>query len=744
MISLRNLVIKHKFITCVILFTAIMSNTSANVMQHSKVTPTTAHIDYNNILQSVHQDQLSRVSSIATLDSQVTDDITKLNKKTGKYIDLNYSDHKRIGVDWQPALMRMNRMTLAYSHPDSRYYHNESSYQSINRSLYYFCHYKPLPYCDNWFQQGITRPQSLAMSLINMWATGKTLPDSTMQLAINAICKDTSVNSPGRNNPMHRYNYGANKAEISLGWICIGALIKNAHMVAIGARELYAPLKYTEGEGIQYDRSFDMHYGYLYNGAYGTVLLESITTGAWYLRETAYALHGEKLKFFGKFIRESIFDQVRGRSIDWNTLGRSISRYNATRPDFRRTLKRLMTIDFKHRDLYLNALLRVTGQKTPSYKIRATHQHYWQTDFTVHSRPSFYLSVHGVSDRNHAQEIGNQENMKGYWGAEGVMDLMVSGNEYTNIFPLWNWKRLPGTTLPDTLIIPSNKAPGEGDRRGTSPFCGGVSDSLNGLTVYEIKNDLGLYARKAWFMINDVIYCLGSGIHANLSKEIRTTLNQCLYDSIGVVVGGHNKTLYLKEPIDTVFGEAPNFILHANIAYLPYGTNPLGLKVETRSSDWKEINSRAYPTQKKAIFELSINHGINPTNSSYCYVLLPGVHSIKKIKKFRYHNECRITNTDSIQAIHAPRQHMTQIAFYKPNISYDISDINIQSNKPCLVMLQEMAKGKYKLSVSEPTCKEKEIRICVSKSSLGISHSFEIELPGKFYAGKTVSTIFTF
>ncbi|QEC70439.1 hypothetical protein FSB73_00625 [Arachidicoccus ginsenosidivorans] len=41
------------------------------------------------------------------------------------------------------------------------------------------------------------------------------------------------------------------------------------------------------------------------------------------------------------------------------------------------------------------------------------------------------------------------------------MDLMVTGKEYVNIFPLWNWKRLPGATLPDTLIIPKDKAPGK-------------------------------------------------------------------------------------------------------------------------------------------------------------------------------------------------------------------------------------------------------------------------------------------
>jgi len=784
----------------------IISTAHQSLKKPMQITVDSTGIDYGQILQRIHQDQLLQVcpanrpgnnnlqDCISVLDSQLEADLQHLDTLSGRFTDLDYNDHKRIGVDWMPALGRMRRMTLAYSHPQSKYYHNNLLYDNISRALAYFCNHKPLPYCNNWYQQGITRPQTLTLCLINMQGAGHQVPDSTLHVTINAICKDTAVNSSGRNNPLHRYNSGANKSEIALGWIYIGSLIHNPYMLSVGARELYKPLQYTNGEGIQYDRSFDMHYGYLYNGAYGAVLLKSITKGAWYLRGTLYALKGRQLKFFSDFIIPSIFNQIRGKAMDWNILGRGISRYNATTPDFTRQLQRLQSIDPLHKKTYQYSQQRMLGEKPPSYKIKPSHQHYWRTDFTVHIRPAFYLSIHAVSDRNHAQEIGNQENLKGYWGAQGVMDLMVSGKEYVNIFPLWNWKRLPGATLPDSLVIPKDKAPGEGDRKGTSAFCGGVSDSINGLTVYTVQDDLGLSARKAWFMSDNVIYCLGAGIDLDsaINKEVRTTLNQCYFDSsTGVIVAKNGHLATLAYPIDTLFTQKsmPDYILHGQVAYVPlsgkllYGpsllqekssarhltaedNNLLELKVDQRSGDWKQINSNPYPAVSGKVFELSLNHGRCPQHDRYGYAILPGLKKSFDVDKFLAKQApVVVSNTDSFQAVYFRKVKnkgpMHQIVFYKPGITYRYKGLEISTDQPCLVMLgspragndkdklKKKTMGKqvhhvYKLSVADPTGRQKTINISITLKSgnhLINKQHYQIAMPGKPFNGKTVTKI---
>ncbi|SEA36959.1 chondroitin AC lyase [Arachidicoccus rhizosphaerae] len=810
-------------------------NTSAQGRNKAAATATTT-MNYEMILRRIYQDQLlpfvqvdnqqagaageaAVKVAIEQLDGQVQADLRLLDTTTGKYTDLNYKDHKRIGVDWMPAMERMRRMTLVYGLGKSHYYKSPALFNAVNKALSYFSGCKPLPYCSNWYHQGITRPQTLALCLINMQmavatkggtsgigssgnsSSGSLLPDSTLRLTIAAICKDTAVNSPGRNNPMHKYNSGANKSEIALGWIYIGALLHSDYMLGVGARELYLPLHYTTGEGIQYDQSFDMHYGYLYNGAYGAVLMRSISSGAWYLRGTPYGLPGEKLAFFSGFVRRSILGQIRGGSMDWNILGRGISRYDATRPDFTTILKRLELIDSIHKNSYRDSYLRMTGAKPPGYHEPYDLSHYWCTDFTVWRHPGFYLSLHGNSSRNHAQEIGNQENLKGYWGAEGVMDLMVTGKEYVNIFPAWDWKRLPGATLPDTLIIAKDKAPGEGDRKGTSDFCGGVSDSISGLSVYTVKNDLGLSYHKAWFMAVDRIYCLGTGITTDSSQkgQITTTLNQCWYDSIGgVIISRQGKQTPIHRDIDTLFTAAtmPDAIFHGGIKYklLPekgyrspgnlLNTTPLRLKVEKRAADWQGIGSRAYPGVSGRVFELSLEHGSNLKGAAYSYVLHPGTPEKRLVKPksvnaaYSYMSQSYsevVVNTDSIQAVYqdlpAAGGGIEQVAFYKPEVWYAHWNLRVQADAPCLMMLRKVKadlrvagradKGQkkktqrlrpsqvqtYKLSVADPSQQLHKIHIKIAVENgknNWVNKELTVDLPEKPMAGRTVSQLIVF
>src|SRR5690606_3789510 len=257
---------------------------------------------FDTILRRIHLEQLNQVADVAALDKEVSQHLFELDTENGRWKGVDYFDHKRINPSWQPILEKMRRLTVAYSHPQSRYYGDPTLWKAINQSLSYFSNHDPIPYCDNWFQQGITRPQKLTLSMINMEFGSHPLDKDVRKSTLGVICRDTAVTSNGRNNPMHKYNFGANKTEIAMGWIYIGALTKNRAMLEIGVREVFAPISYTTGEGIQHDLSYDMHYGYLYNGAYGIVFVNSVVKSANYLYETPYALHGAQLDLFRKFI----------------------------------------------------------------------------------------------------------------------------------------------------------------------------------------------------------------------------------------------------------------------------------------------------------------------------------------------------------------------------------------------------------------------------------------------------------
>lgn len=708
---------------------------------------TPSHQVFQTVLSRVYQEQIADIQDVRTLDQRISANLSDLDLATGKYKSIDYADHKRINPAWLPVLERIRTMTLAYTYPKSTYYKDKEIWEAIHKSLKYFTSLKPLPYCDNWYQQGITRPQSLALSLVNMRFGDQPLDDLVEKSTLAAICKDTAVTSNGRNNPMHKFNFGANKALIAKGWIVIGALLKNEKMLELGVEQSYEPIQYTTGEGIQYDLSYDMHYGYLYNGAYGTVFMSSVLKSASYTLGTKYALQGEKLDLFRKFVLESIFGVIRAKWIDWNVLGRSISRIGATQVDYTAHLALLEKIDPTGKDQYLAIKQRMTAEQPASFNVQPLHRHYWNSDYTVHVRPSYFISIHAVSNRKYSQEIGNSENMKGFWGAEGTMNVQLKGNEYYNVFPLWNWSRLPGTTLPDTIPVLKDKAPGSGDRRGTDPFSGGVSDSLYGATAYVVKNDLGLSAKKIWFMFDDEIVCLGTGISSSLTYPVATTLNQTIAATDGLALSANGRVVHHKnnKDLDLSFNKGIDWVLHDQVGYVFPERSKVNLSVEKRQSDWTGIEmTGAKATKKvesKSVFQLTLEHGTKPASSKYAYILLPGIKMEHQMKAYLKNENIKIaSNTDKLQAVYHKELQIWQMVFYERDVQFDDSQARVSTDIPAVLMLKKLANGKYQLHAADPSHLHHKLNVKIGLKGSDV-RTVTLDLPQQQYAGQTASVL---
>ncbi len=52
----------------------------------------------------------------------------------------------------------------------------------------------------------------------------------------------------------------------------------------------------------------------------------------------------------------------------------------------------------------------------------------------------------------------NSENKLGYWLPYGLTYIYRRGDEYTAIFPVWDWALLPGVTSPHVEITEYDKA----------------------------------------------------------------------------------------------------------------------------------------------------------------------------------------------------------------------------------------------------------------------------------------------
>ena len=60
-------------------------------------------------------------------------------------------------------------------------------------------------------------------------------------------------------------------------------------------------------------------------------------------------------------------------------------------------------------------------------------------------------SLKMASDRVMGVETMNGDNMKGYYMADGALYIYKDATEYYDIFPLWDWRKLPGVTCYDDV-----------------------------------------------------------------------------------------------------------------------------------------------------------------------------------------------------------------------------------------------------------------------------------------------------
>ena len=57
---------------------------------------------------------------------------------------------------------------------------------------------------------------------------------------------------------------------------------------------------------------------------------------------------------------------------------------------------------------------------------------------------------------------------------------MQHGNEYRDLMPVWDWQRIPGTTV-ELAPAPPRRAPTQGE----TAFAGGVSDGSVGIAAFQ-------------------------------------------------------------------------------------------------------------------------------------------------------------------------------------------------------------------------------------------------------------------
>jgi len=139
-----------------------------------------------------------------------------------------------------------------------------------------------------------------------------------------------------------------------------------------------------------------------------------------------------------------------------------------------------------------------------------------------------------------------------------------------------------------------------------------------------------------------------------------------------------------------------------------------------------------------ALFSLNINHGKNPQNQQYAYIIKPNMSQPGDADKYRSNIPVKIiSNTTAIQAVQHNTLNLTEAIFYQPgDLIFDNGDI-LSVDKPCALVWNP---GLKKINVANPYCETTnpdKIKIRIKHQN----HTSEIviALPQNEFSGKSVS-----
>src|SRR3546814_19714425 len=83
---------------------------------------------------------------------------------------------------------------------------------------------------------------------------------------------------------------------------------------------------------------------------------------------------------------------------------------------------------------------------------------------------------------NNIESPYNEEGLKNHFYADGSQFISRTGREYLNIYPSWDWRKIPGTTVVQVDTFPHWD---ELVKKGTTAFVGGVSDGQYGAATFD-------------------------------------------------------------------------------------------------------------------------------------------------------------------------------------------------------------------------------------------------------------------
>lgn len=645
-------------------------------------------VSYPENLRQLHENFVAELLSGKGGGEDALSLVEKMNDQGG-WPGIPYASKQR--GSWEPAehLGNLQRLAKAWLKPGTTNYHHPAILKAFHKGLNYWLENDFQ--CPNWWYPEIGVPMQLAPSLILMEG----------ELSADQLSKAIKILDRAKIGMT-----GQNKVWLSGNVLMKSLLLRDSEMIRKASQSIQEEMKVGIGEGIQPDGSFHQHGPQIQFGNYGLAYVGDMIKWIKLLRNTPFAFDETKMGILRNYLLEGQQWISWKNQMDVSACGRQLFM------DAQQGKARNLSSDFAQMEK-LDPDFAKAYQKAGQFESLSGNKHFWRSDFQVQRTPTYYFSVKMCSERVIGAESCNSENIRGYYMGDGTTYLYQSGQEYENIFPYWNWKKIPGTTIQqDDKELPVLTAKGY---RIESDFVGGVSDGKSGIAVMDYRRD-GLTAKKSWFIFQDQIVCLGAGITSAAGVPVTTSLNQCYLNGEVELNSSHGFSLGEKRQVV----ESCNWVLHSGLGYFFPVPATVNLETHAVTGSWNQV-ALMYKNEpiSAPIFSLWIDHGINPKDQSYSYCLIPNATKKQLDKLAKVPNFQIIANSIALQAVVSSDRQWGGAIFYKGGLVVLSEEVEVA--QPCLLLLKRTVKD-LTFVVSDPTQKMNQLKITL-KGSYKVNNS---------------------
>jgi chondroitin AC lyase len=672
-------------------------------------------------------------------DTQVNSILERMNED-GSFQDINYADLSRTaGFPHRRHTGNLVYLAKAYKNKNSRFYEDQPIKDKIIGSLNYWVEHDF--FGDNWHDNQISTPTNLVNLMLII---GDELPKDLVNKT-QPIIGRAHMNASGARPSGDRI-------------VIAGILAKN--LLFIGDRSgfdeiirlIEGEVKFSTGKrGMQHDYSFHHRvdrvnnttsYGY---GKYANAFGE----WSYYVASTKYAFSIEKINHLVDYYLDGIYKQmVYGVYTDISVKNRSISSKSEFEPhDVLEIERLLLSTDYRKNELEEILQLR-RGTTKPSLSFA---KFFWQTEHFVIQRPNYYTTVRMFSTRNrNMEEPYNGPGKTTHHRADGTNYLMLKGDEYHNIWPVYDWQKISGTTI---LQKPALPGPDQIQKDGLTDFVGAVTDGMIGAVAFDFLSPHDMVsAKKSWFFFDNEYVCLGSGIKSRSDLPVATTINQVLLrGEVSILQQGQLKKLSQgNHDLNQV-----KSIYHDKIGYiLPEPTN-IHISNEVKHGRWSDITDQKNISDSLVsmdVFTLYFDHGARPDSATYQYIVVPDITEKELMETSLNNRDIEIiSNTPDLQAVRHRRLGIEQFAFYKAGEIKSSDGFSMKLESQGMVMLRKEEGKIRELTVADPSRKLSKILLTVSgiydywgENYVTLPNLeqnttfFLVDLPQGVYAGKSI------